>query len=722
MNYAVDSTITDPVAVVGAYTGITYLVPPSGAAGLWAGQEDKIAVWGGSIWNFLDPSAGTQYQILDGPDAGRIYVRTATVSSTSNIVPNGLLTYDISGYPTWSTGHTGSGTVAWSAGAINLNCPASASHSAFAKVVIDTLPGVTYNLTYVLGGLVFNGTDQFAKIDIREQPANNIIVDPALSSGTVNLSFTAASSLTSIEFNLRNDVGATAVSSVNVASLNVTREPEHMENGDFSSDFTDWTTEFPWQSPTDTGLPGAFAEIDYPGHTPFPALRQTINGLTAGRTYRVAFNVAGNFARGIISLYVDGNLISDIDTGGDHALFFRAGASTALIEFPLTKIGMSTFDVTLYDVSITEAIWSAGPVGHTFMPATGKGLTCGNAMGRAVRVTLLSAPGFTCGVKYLKQTGVVLLPSVPGLTCGSEKGTARPVGPITLPSAAALRCGSAHVNFLSATLPAVGGLSLSMQMFNRTLVRDAVRRIMNLWGHTDCCNSACSNAAVSEALGKLNAAMQRLYATGKDFGFVSTVPLSLPKASALSDRMPLPENVVAVKRVTFRAAANVGESIFAEFPLRPVVNRHEYEAFRVSQGKDVWPLDAAWSGLKPYVIPLTYFAEAEDPGVAGGLPTLGLMTAPKFSGPWGWSLELQVTVRPPAYYCADVEAGTPLSVPHNYAETLLLPLALYYACSSRYFVRPELVDAITKQAQEAREFVGEIQPAPAEATNKGGDR
>lgn len=723
MNFATDSTLTNPDSIVGLHTGSTYIVPAEDAGGDWSGHEDRVAVYGGAYWNFLDPLPGTEYQIVDGPDNGKIFVRTPTPLPTTNLVPDGTLFNDVSGYPEWSLSHTGSASTTWSPpGFIYLNCTAGPSKSARATVVIPTIAGVKYNVSYDLDALSVDGTTQFGRLEVRELPSNNIITDPAVSM-TGTFSFVAVTNSTSLAFYLYNTSEATTASSMTVDSLTVTREKEHIKNGDFSADWANWTPEFPWFAPIETGLNGASIIIDFSGHTPLPALRQTLTGMVAGRTYRVAFDVAANFPNGFLTVRADSLPIGDVSSNGRHAFYFRAGSSSVVLEFPVTDLGSSNFELLLSNVNVAEAIWIAGPVCKANLADSHSGLTCGRRIGRQGSAAMPAVPSLAVGSKRDRQSGIVVMPANDNLTCGSSKGTVRIVQAIKMPAVANLTCGAARVKFLNARVPAIiGGVSCSMEPLGRVLVRDAVRRIMNLWGHTECCSSACSNAAVAEALGKLNAAMQRLYATGKDFGFVSTVPLSLTKASALSDRMPLPDNVVAVKRVTFRAAANVGATVFAEFPLRPVVNRHEHEAFRASHIKDAWPLDSAWSGLKPYVIPLAYFAEAEDTGIVGGVPALAVMTAPQFTGPWDWSLEMQVTVRPPAYRCTDVEAGTVLSVPHNYAETLLLPLALYYACSSRYFVRPELVDAITKQAQEAREFVGEIQPAPAEATKKGGDR
>ena len=59
--------------------------------------------------------------------------------------------------------------------------------------------------------------------------------------------------------------------------------------------------------------------------------------------------------------------------------------------------------------------------------------------------------------------------------------------------------------------------------------------------------------------------------------------------------------------------------------------------------------------------------------------------------------------------------GTRLPVPHRFAETLLVPLAKYYAMSLRWFRRPDLAESIQNQAKDALMLTGEFQPANPQA-------
>jgi streptomycin 6-kinase len=65
--------------------------------------------------------------------------------------------------------------------------------------------------------------------------------------------------------------------------------------------------------------------------------------------------------------------------------------------------------------------------------------------------------------------------------------------------------------------------------------------------------------------------------------------------------------------------------------------------------------------------------------------------------------------------CRDISEATRLHIPNRYAESLLMPLARYYALSSRYFRKPELRESVIAQAADVLTLLGEFQPAQPEA-------
>jgi hypothetical protein len=49
------------------------------------------------------------------------------------------------------------------------------------------------------------------------------------------------------------------------------------------------------------------------------------------------------------------------------------------------------------------------------------------------------------------------------------------------------------------------------------------------------------------------------------------------------------------------------------------------------------------------------------------------------------SLSIEVSLKAPAFTTADYASSTAIPIPHNYAETLLLPIARYLSSSSLFF-------------------------------------
>jgi hypothetical protein len=75
------------------------------------------------------------------------------------------------------------------------------------------------------------------------------------------------------------------------------------------------------------------------------------------------------------------------------------------------------------------------------------------------------------------------------------------------------------------------------------------------------------------------------------------------------------------------------------------------------------------------------------------------------------TLLVDVSTEPPRYTWADVTAGTPVEIPHRFAETILIPLVRHWATSHRNFTRDDLLPAIKEQYAIARQTLGLVDPA-----------
>jgi hypothetical protein len=716
LNYVRDNTVSDPSTIIGTLpSGTAYLVPPAGAAGAWAEKEDFIAVWGGSIWSFVEPAAGTEYQIESGPNAGKIYTRTSAVNIRAEIIPDSNLQQPLEGYPDWELITTGSGTAVWSTGIITLETPASASHSATALVTIPTVPGSSYNLAYVLDTLDFSGAGKIARITIRELPSLNIITDPELEISDA-LVFTAVTDSTSIAISVTNTSEATTASEVVISSLSVKRISELMANGDLSSD-AGWTIETPWV--IDDGY--AFASIDYSGHEPFPALRKsTLNSLVVGRFYRIGFSAIGNFQRGILSIFAGDTftnvLLGDVSTSGDHTFFFKAPATTTEIEFPLTKVGPSVFEVTLDDVTVSEALWIASPVIQAAI--SGKcTMVCGVSVSPPLTVRIPAVSGMICVCTTEVPVGPVI--AAKSSLFANTQVTTSVYTSALIAAKSSMTVGNLGGNvFISAVIAAKSSISCKTVDLGDYTVAMAIDSITELWSLSgcSCTDDGCGPLQVA-ALECLNAAMQRLNASGREWGFVSNVAMTLGPKTSLDGEIDLPKDVIAVRRVVFRPALDSGATVFGSFVLNPIRSRPSLEGYRLSSDRLSWPLTAAESALKNSVLPIGYFVEGEDSqgATASGPPNLRLLFAPILSPARSYKVDIQAHIAPPRLTCGNLLDGSVMPVPHRFVETLLLPLAKYYALSNRWFRRPELSESIQLQARDALLLTGEIQPAAAEA-------
>jgi len=370
-------------------------------------------------------------------------------------------------------------------------------------------------------------------------------------------------------------------------------------------------------------------------------------------------------------------------------------------------------------------------------------------------------------------------------------------------------------------------------------VRDAVRSIVSMWGQA---SVAADSPETGEAVTFLNAAMQRLHESGKDYGFVSRVRRFYSGYYPVSS-IPLESDVQHVDgNVVFlpfmgrwnmvlthgASGGDVGGSIVAAdlsttaiaasgniktafetatgmrcqwtgpistlSILVPGGEESDYPPLRNTAGVALsqllnidsgWGLEiiglvhptVAYSGFTSGITwteplrtplrpldgsasvdavrarfrsskfsglnlrrPLAYAVKSspsrtsvkgmfnetvQDAQHSSRAPTLEIQLAPAAeytsgTGPLGgtvqdiWELQADVFLEPPRFSCCDVASGTRLPVPHRYAESLVIPLARYYALSARYRVQESTVAFVKEQAAQALALIGEVDPRAKE--------
>jgi len=746
-----DNTIRNPDFIsLSPVTGQGWLVPPLNALGLWEGHEDEVAYWNGGGWNFVTPPEGAEYIMATGPNAGRVYTRTAITDARINVVPLGELDATPVGNAAWTLVSSGGSTAEWNAGDTSLRVIAPAgTKTAYGKVVFPVLNGTAYEARIYFYDLdVDVPNNEIVKYTLRnETTSTDIVTANVTANGEVLVPFVAGGTSYSIK------ITAQTTSSPNLARgqvdyIRVKRQAEMVKSGNFETGTvsTDWSWPSPPWAVSGGKMVGSINETVTTlavqqtggglgvGPPPPFYLNQTVTGLSIGTFYRISFLTSGTWSWGRMTLWVDSLPLLDVASNGIKEYYFRATATSHVISFPLTAtpVPVGPYPITsmgLDDASMRAALWISPRI-VTGVAAGISGASCGTSRGWRAIGTANGISGGTCGTKCTRTlSGIAnaVSAAVGRLTKGSTKlvtGTGNAVSSAV--------CIPARIRFVSGIANGVSGAVCQTVDTGAFTVKMAIDSIVTLWSNASaycgCNDDGTCTPLQMEALEKLNAAMQNLHASGKDWGYVSNTPLTI---AAASNVLVLPKNVLHVKRLQFEIPVASGSGTTTKLELRPLKSRHELEAWQTSRTKNLWPLTAAEVGLKPYQLPLAYFVEAEDlrDGSTGGPPALRVLLAPAVTVPWNWSVNLQVGLTAPRYFCRHLHDGAILDIPQRFAETLLLPLARYYALSSRHFRQTELRDQVIQQASEVLSLLGEMQPVQPEAaktdkstTTKGGRR
>lgn len=719
MNYVIDNTIADPVDATGYTVGDKFLVPATGGEGDWAGHQDQIATWNGAVWGFSEPATNAEYQVRDGPNAGRIYTRSATVASTTSIIEDSDMAADPFDFAQWTRVETAGGTALWAAGALTLESTTTGD-AAKALAEFTLVPGVLYRLVFVLDTVTTVPPDSLCQWKLRDE-VNAVDEDSGNISvaGETEVEFTAVGDTYS--FYVQAISSAAEAAQVIVSSVALYRVAEHVVDGGFP-DFTNWTEVTPWAiasgypAPFSGNLAEAILEAaDHP-YSSFPALQQIVDGLVDGWWYQIDFDVAGIWAEGTLSVAIDGEIIYDCTTNGHHTVYFKALDVDHQLQFPITYFGApEDFEVQLDNVHWQAALWVPGLMLRASVQGTGSATAILSTSKRLAAVVGSVSSQTSAVVRDRSLAAVVGAGSIPFVTVTKSHVWNLQADVTGLSSA---NGGASHSPQLAANVGGTLTASLTLTDLGYYTVLMAVRSILSLWTDLGCpcyADGACSPIEL-DALDRLNAAIQKLSGAGQNFAWISTVALSLTPETG-ETHIVLPREVIHVKRVEFKPSLSVDNDTFGTFALRPLKSRNELESFRLAYAMGDWPLEAAEEYLTGLRLPLGYFVEAEDPrdDIGGGPPELRLLLAPDFTAAVQWSVALQVAVLPGRLTCGDLRDGSKLPVPHRFAESLVLPLARYYALSSRYFRKPELRESVIEQARDALTLIGEFQPLQPEA-------
>ncbi|NBO26621.1 MAG: hypothetical protein EBU96_07515 [Actinobacteria bacterium] len=195
-------------------------------------------------------------------------------------------------------------------------------------------------------------------------------------------------------------------------------------------------------------------------------------------------------------------------------------------------------------------------------------------------------------------------------------------------------------------------------------VNEAIDSMYEVFGIPN--NASAPDIMRRRIFNDLNSAMQLLWTKGHrllDYYTRSEELVTIPsnnKSVGLSDSI---QSVLGpVKRVSDGML------------LRPIRTRGEYDNYSGIYAGSI----TALQGAPPHA----YFID-QNRGTAPDATSLSIFVVPV--PVVNTQISLEVSLRAPSYSLSDYTAQTQIPIPHNYAETLLLPIARYLVCSSLFF-------------------------------------
>ena len=220
-------------------------------------------------------------------------------------------------------------------------------------------------------------------------------------------------------------------------------------------------------------------------------------------------------------------------------------------------------------------------------------------------------------------------------------------------------------------------------------VQEVVQVVLTLWGQGCCGTVGIDSCLYDEAIRYINAALQSIFSQAHRLDYFNRVPLTLTITSG-TDNKAFPQNVqLLLGPVRLKASRQ---------PLTHVPSRSEFENF----------VDYYYAGVPP-TVPRAYHLESLNQA-QGDNVALTLLVAPAPAA--DTDVLVDVSTEPPRFSPADIHIGTPIEIPHRYAELLLLPLVRKWATSHRLFTRKELQPQIDAQFEIAQTSLGLITPDP----------
>lgn len=194
-------------------------------------------------------------------------------------------------------------------------------------------------------------------------------------------------------------------------------------------------------------------------------------------------------------------------------------------------------------------------------------------------------------------------------------------------------------------------------------VNEAIDSMYEVFGIPN--NASAPDIMRRRIFNDLNSAMQLLWTKGHRLLDYYTRGEETITVTANQKETLLSDNIQSVLGPVRRADGML---------LRPIRTRGEYDNYASIYAGSITALAGA--------PPQAYFID-QNRGTAPDATSLSIFVVPVPTV--NTTLTLEVSLRAPAFTTADYTNQTQIPIPHNYAETLLLPIARYLVCSSLFF-------------------------------------
>lgn len=227
-------------------------------------------------------------------------------------------------------------------------------------------------------------------------------------------------------------------------------------------------------------------------------------------------------------------------------------------------------------------------------------------------------------------------------------------------------------------------------------VYDVYRSILSLWG-ISCCTPDSDQCMQSDVIGAINASLQTIYSQAHQLDYFNRTALTVT----------VPANTRSVE-LEARVQSLLGpvKVINSRIPLSPVSSEHELDYF----------MPACYGSSETVGEPRAYFLRSQHQS-AGDNVALSLLFTPVPN--ISTDISVDVSLEAPRYTAIDITSGTPVEIPHRYAELLLVPLVRKWATAHRLYTRKDSQPQIDEQYELAKTALGMLNPdTPATASTK----